>query len=79
MAVLTIRNLPDAVHRALRRRAALHDRSTEAEVRAILEDAVRPDRRLRLGSRLVDIAKTFGAEDLDVERQHTPPEPPDLT
>jgi plasmid stability protein len=42
MAVLTARNLPDEVHRALRLRAADHGRSTEAEVGVILEEAVRP-------------------------------------
>jgi len=35
MATLTIRNLSDEVHRSLRVRAALHGRSTEAEVRAL--------------------------------------------
>ncbi|MFN7352325.1 MAG: FitA-like ribbon-helix-helix domain-containing protein, partial [Burkholderiales bacterium] len=35
MAMLTVRNLPDDVHRALRVRAAQHGRSTEAEVREI--------------------------------------------
>jgi hypothetical protein len=34
MAVLNIRNLPDAVHRELRKRAAGHGRSIEAEARA---------------------------------------------
>lgn len=57
MAMLTVRNLPAAVHRALRVRAALHGRSTEAEVRAILEDAVRPEGRLRLGSLLAGIGR----------------------
>jgi plasmid stability protein len=33
MAMLTVRNLPDDVHRALRVQAALYGRSTEAEVR----------------------------------------------
>ena len=36
MAILTVRNVPDDVHRALRVRAAQHGRSTEAEVREIL-------------------------------------------
>ena len=31
MAMLTVRNLPDDVHRALRMQAALHGHSTEAE------------------------------------------------
>jgi plasmid stability protein len=38
MATVNVRNLPDAVHRALRVRAAHHGRSTEAEIRFILED-----------------------------------------
>jgi len=33
MATVTVRNLPDEVHRALRVRAAMHGRSTEAEIR----------------------------------------------
>ena len=37
MATLTIRSLPDAVHRRLRLRAAEKGRSMEAEARAILE------------------------------------------
>ena len=40
MAAVTIRNLTDETHRALKQRAAHHGRSTEAEIRAILEDAV---------------------------------------
>ena len=42
MATLTIRNLPEPVRRSLKARAAAHDRSMEAEVRAILEDSVAP-------------------------------------
>ena len=54
MAVVTIRNLSEVAHRALKLRAAQHNRSTEAEMRAILEAAVRPADRLRLGSALLD-------------------------
>ena len=42
MATLTIRNLPDDVHDALRRRAAEHRRSMEAEAREVLRAAVAP-------------------------------------
>ena len=42
MATLTIRNLPDEVHDALRRRAAENRRSMEAEARETLQAAVRP-------------------------------------
>ncbi|MFB9619792.1 FitA-like ribbon-helix-helix domain-containing protein [Brooklawnia cerclae] len=41
MAVLTVRNVPDEVHRALRVQAAEHGRSTEAEVREICGDGCR--------------------------------------
>jgi plasmid stability protein len=40
MATLTVRNLPDDVRDKLRVRAAMKGRSTEAEVRAVLADAV---------------------------------------
>lgn len=37
MPAVTIRNLPDATHRAIKVRAAQHGRSAEAEMRHILE------------------------------------------
>lgn len=60
MATLTVRNIPDEVHQALRARAAQHGRSTEAEVRAILEDAVKPEGRIKLGSLSADIGQHTG-------------------
>jgi antitoxin FitA len=57
MAMLTVRNLPDEVHRALRVRAADNGHSMEAEVRQILESAVRPQGRVKLGSLLADIGR----------------------
>jgi plasmid stability protein len=66
MAMLTVRNLPDEVHRALRVRAAGHGRSTEAEVRAILEEAVKPQGRLKLGSLLADIGRQVRLTDEEV-------------
>ena len=57
MAVLTVRNLPDEVHRALRVRAARHGHSMEAEVRGILESAVSPQGRVKLGSLLADMGR----------------------
>lgn len=81
MATLTIRNLPDDVHRALRVRAAQHGRSTEAEVRDILEQAAKPEGRLKLGSMLASIAREAGgltdaqAEHFNQLRDSTPAEP----
>ena len=57
MAMLTVRNIPDEVHRALRMRAARHGHSMEAEVREILESAVAPEGRVKLGSLLADIGR----------------------
>ena len=42
MANVLIRNLPAEVHRALKVRAALNDRGTDAEIREILTAAVQP-------------------------------------
>ena len=60
MATVTVRNLPDEVHRALRVRAATHGRSTEAEIRDILERAAKPEGRVKLGSLLASIAREAG-------------------
>lgn len=60
MAVVTVRNLPDEVHRAIRIQAAHHGRSTEAEIRSILERAVKPEGRVKLGSLLASIARDAG-------------------
>lgn len=59
MANLNVRNLPDEVHRAIRIQAAQHGRSTEAEIRLILERAVRPEGRVKLGSYLASFARKF--------------------
>lgn len=80
MAMLTVRNLPDEVHRALRVRAARHGRSTEAEVREILAAAVRPEKRLRLGDALASIGRKAALSDADIDalessRNRTPAEP----
>lgn len=57
MANVNVRNLPDEVHRAIRIQAAHHGRSTEAEIRDILERAVKPEGRVKLGSYLATIAR----------------------
>ena len=53
----TVRSIPDQVHRALRERAARRGRSMEAEVREILEAAVSPAGRVKLGSLLADVGR----------------------
>jgi plasmid stability protein len=75
MSSITVRNIPEETHRALRVRAAMAGRSTEAEVRAILENAARPDDRIKLGSLLAEIGQEAGGADLVFERDKTPAEP----
>jgi plasmid stability protein len=80
MAMLTVRNLPDDVHRALRVQAALHGRSTEAEVREILAVAVKPEARVRLGDALAALGQKIGLTNEDFEvfnqvRDKTPAQP----
>jgi antitoxin FitA len=67
MPAVTIRNLPEETHRALKIRAAHHGRSTEAEIRDILEAAVRPADRLRLGTALAEMSRKIGLTNADVE------------
>lgn len=84
MPILTVRNLPDDVHRALRLLAAQHGRSTEAEVREILAQAVKPAQRLRLGDAIVALGRDLGVTAADAAaldqalaetRDRTPAEP----
>lgn len=67
MAAVTIRNLSDEAHRALKLRAAQHNRSTEAEMRAILEAAARPEGRLLLGTALREIGRKYDITNADIE------------
>ena len=67
MAMLTVRNLPDEVHRALRVRAALHGHSTEAEVREILASAVKPEARVRVGDALAALGHAMALTNEDFE------------
>jgi plasmid stability protein len=82
MPAVTIRNLPEEVHRALKVRAAHHGRSAEAEMREILETAVRPPNRVRLGSALSALSRQAGLTNVDFdalaqarEREREPAEP----
>ncbi|MCU7921669.1 MAG: Arc family DNA-binding protein [Candidatus Thiodiazotropha sp. (ex Dulcina madagascariensis)] len=80
MRSITVRNVPDEVHRALRVRAAQHGRSAEAEIRDILENTVKPEGRVKLGSLLADIGRRAKLTDeefavFEQMRDKTPAEP----
>jgi len=63
MPSLTIRNVPDAVHRAIKVMAARHGNSIEAELRDILETVARPHRRVKLGTRLFEAGQKIHLSD----------------
>lgn len=80
MPAVTIRNLSEETHRALKVRAAHHGRSAEAEMREILEAAVRPANRVRIGSALSALSRNVGLTNADFEaleqtRDRKPAEP----
>lgn len=76
MSAVTVRNLPEKTHRALKLRAARHGRSTEAEIRLILEQAVRP--KMSIGSAIAAIGRSVGGVELDLRRDNTPVKPAEL-
>lgn len=80
MASITIRNVPEEVHRALRARAARHGRSAQAEIRDLLERAVKPKNRVRMGDALASLCRRLELTDEDFDaieraRDKTPAQP----
>jgi len=75
MAAVTVRNLSEKTHRALKLRAARNGRSTEAEIRRILDDAAVTDTAAGLGSQLAALGRRFGGIDLKIVRDKRPAEP----
>jgi plasmid stability protein len=66
MAVMTIRGLDDDVRDKLRIRAAQHGRSMEAEVRAILTDAVESPVERTLVDMLLQMREALGGLELEL-------------
>lgn len=80
MAAVSIRNLDDTVRERLRVRAAAHGRSMEAEMRAILVEAVRDpgDDEGLLGALAARFGE-FGGVDLVLPSRSAPPRAVDFT
>lgn len=74
LAALSIRNLDDDIHQRLRIRAAEHGRSMEAEARAILAEAVRPDgpKSGNLFTELYERFQELGGVELDIPKRSNP-------
>lgn len=60
MGAMTIRNIPDDIHEALKRRARQHGRSAEAEARSILQDALAEKPQVGLGTALEQLGRELG-------------------
>jgi antitoxin FitA len=60
MPAVTVRNLSAETHRRLKQRAAKRGNSTEAEIRLILDEAVRPKKEVGLGTRLQELGRKYG-------------------
>jgi plasmid stability protein len=72
---VTVRNIPEKTHRALKVRAARNGRSTEAEIRFILQEAVAPKPKFKIGSELAAFGRRYGGIELDITRDKRPAEP----
>lgn len=80
MAAVSIRNLDDTVRERLRVRAAAHGRSMEAEMRAILVEAVRePTDNQDLLDVLTARFGELGGVDLDLPPRSAAPRAADFT
>jgi plasmid stability protein len=75
MPAVTVRNLPEETHRALKLRAAQSGRSTGAEIRIIIEEAVSPKARIKIGSELAAFGRLYGGIELNYERGRSPIQP----
>ncbi len=67
MSMLTVRNLPDDIHRALRVSTALHGRSMEAEVRETIASVVKTESHVRLRDTLAALSNEIGLNNKDFE------------
>ena len=72
MSAVTIRNLSSETHWALRALANKNKCSTEAQIRTILDKAVKPIAAVGLGSAIHAFATQHGGVDLKTVRDRTP-------
>ncbi len=80
MAAVSIRNLDDGVRSRLRILAAAHGRSVEAEIRAILTQAVsEPAESSSLLTALADRFSAIGGVELELPMRSRPARPADFS
>lgn len=78
MTAISVRNLDSEVKARLRVRAAEHGRSMEAEIRAILTDAVAERRPAGLFDAIRAVSLEHGGVDLDIRHHKHRQRPIDL-
>lgn len=80
MASISVRDLDDEVASRLKVRAARHGRSMEAEIRAILTDAVavREDEQFNLARAVRERFGAIGGVELELPPRQDMPRPADL-
>lgn len=79
MAAVSVRDLDESVREGLRIRAAQHGRSMEAEIRAILTEAVAPVADTGLAQTLVARFGHLGGVDLELPTRTAAPRAADVT
>lgn len=77
MATMTVRNLPEDVHRRIKLYAAEHGLSAEAAARRILDEATRPPERL--GDVVIAFARARAADFPEIVRDSSPIQPADFS
>jgi antitoxin FitA len=77
MPSMTVRNLPEDLHRRIRLYAAEHGLSAEAAVRRLLDEATRPAQRL--GDVVAAYARARAVDFPETPRDRTPVSPADFS
>lgn len=75
---MSIRNIPEDVHDALKNQAQKNGRSAEAEVRAMIVESVKRTENGGFGTRLRKVFEDIEDSEISVERDQTAAEPLDL-
>jgi plasmid stability protein len=79
MPDLLLRNIDPDLKRRLAEQAKRHKRSLSAEATAILAETLAPKPEKGLGTQLVELFEGLGGDDLDLEYDELPGEPPDFS
>lgn len=75
MVTMIIRGLSAKTHQALKARAMENGGGMATEIRAILEDAVRPPERIKMGSEWAAIGRELDLVDFHPVREPDLPDP----